>query len=197
MFPLPPCSNGPEIKSTTGTTTNLWKSLTLTQVHIPTIYILRSADINVSYVLNLWSWIYFLCKFWGCTYVSWKNSNCFIIIKYLVEIKSFITVTIKCNNLMFFCHPYHLHPTLDNKLNKSGGNILWNFSSYWHYFNNATYLFSIPKELSEKSIEEKTVCSYESHRISEMPPFLLMWGTTNKKGGMSQNVSFCYAIWLA
>ena len=99
-------------------------------------------------------------------------------------------------NLLFLWHPYHLHPTLDNKLNK------WViFLEVFHLIGiisiHSTYLFSIPKELSEKSIEEKTVCSYESHRISEMPPFLLMRGTTNKKGGMSQNVSFCYAIWLA
>ena len=83
-------------------------------------------------------------------------------------------------NLLFLWHPYHLHPTLDNKLNK------WViFFEVFHLIGiisiHSTYLFSIPKELSEKSIEEKTVCSYESHRISEMPPFLLMWDHEQKR----------------
>ena len=83
-------------------------------------------------------------------------------------------------NLLFLWHPYHLHPTLDNKLNK------WViFFEVFHLIGiisiHSTYLFSIPKELSEKSIEEKTVCSYESHRISEMPPFLLMWELEQKR----------------
>ena len=75
------------------------------------------------------------------------------------------------HNLLFLWHPYHLHPTLDNKLNKW---VIF-FEVFIGIISiHSTYLYSIPKELSEKSIEEKTVCSYESHRISEMPATLFV-----------------------